>query len=133
MAGDGPAQTPARVDSEARASVASDPGTVGAVLFPYAYLAFVVVSSLDLMLTYIVLLLGGIELNPVANAVLQSPASFHGLIVYKFLLVALVILICEFIGRHTHHTARRLSTLAIGISSFPVVWSMLLLSRNLHF
>jgi hypothetical protein len=101
------------------------------VRFPYLYLALVFVSAMDLGLTYIVLLLGGIEVNPIANAVLQSPTDFHGLIVYKFALVAGVILICEFIGRHAPTTSRRLVIAAVAISSFPVVWSTLLLSQHL--
>lgn len=97
------------------------------VRFSYFYLALVFVSALDLILTYIVILIGGIEVNPIANAVLQSPADFHGLIVYKFLIVAAVVLICEFISRHADATGRRLAGWAVAISAFPVVWSTLLL------
>lgn len=101
-----------------------------AVRFPYFYLALVFVSALDLILTYIVILIGGIEVNPIANAVLQSPADFHGLIVYKFLIVAAVVLICEFISRHADVTGRRLAGWAVAISAFPVVWSTLLLLNH---
>ncbi len=98
-----------------------------AVRFPYFYLALIFVSALDLILTYIVILIGGIEVNPIANAVLQSPADFHGLILYKFVIVVGVVLICEFISRHADTTGRRLAGWAVGISAFPVVWSTLLL------
>lgn len=103
----------------------------GHVLFPFYYLALIIVSGLDLSFTYtIVFILEGIEVNPIANAVLQSPVSFNGLIVFKFLVVVAVIGICEFIGRHNPGTARRLSGWAIGISAFPVVWSALLLLEH---
>lgn len=101
------------------------------VKFPYFYLALAFVSAMDLILTYMVILLGGIEVNPIANAVLQSPADFHGLIVFKFAVVAAVIMICEFIGRHTEPAARRLAMWAVAISAFPVLWSTLLLSEHL--
>ncbi|MBB6431554.1 DUF5658 family protein [Algisphaera agarilytica] len=99
----------------------------GNVHFPYAYLALVFVSALDLILTYIILLMGGYEVNPIANAVLQSPADFHGLILYKFVIVVSVVLICEYISRHANHAGRRLAVWAVAISAFPVVWSTLLL------
>lgn len=102
-----------------------------AVHFPYFYLALTFVSALDLILTYLVLVIGGMEVNPIANAVLQSPADFHGLILFKFLVVAAIILICEFIARHTDTAARRLAGWAVAISAFPVVWSTLLLSEQL--
>lgn len=101
------------------------------VLFPYHYLALILVSSLDLIFTFYILVLGGIEVNPIANAVLQSPVSFDGLIVFKFVIVALIVLICEFIGQHAAPTARRLAVWAVAISAFPVVWSTLLLIENL--
>lgn len=97
------------------------------VKYPYFYLALAFVSALDLILTYIVILIGGIEVNPIANAVLQSPADFHGLIAYKFLIVASIVLICEFISSHTDVAGRRLAGWAVVISAFPVLWSSLLL------
>jgi hypothetical protein len=107
--------------------VASPPG----VLFPYTYLALIFVSALDVIFTYVVLLIGGVEVNPIANAVLHGPAEFDGLIAFKFAVVGLVVLLCEFIGRHAVETARRLSRWGVAISSFPVVWSSLLLIQHL--
>ncbi|MEM9419528.1 MAG: DUF5658 family protein [Planctomycetota bacterium] len=102
----------------------------GNVHFPYAYLALAFVSALDLILTYIILLMGGYEVNPIANAVLQSPADFHGLILYKFVIVVSVVLICEYISRHAEGAGRRLAGWAVAISAFPVVWSTLLLIQH---
>ncbi|MEO1235197.1 MAG: DUF5658 family protein [Planctomycetota bacterium] len=101
------------------------------VRLPYLSLSLVFVSALDVIFTYAVLVLGGMEANPIANAVLESPAGFHGLIGYKFVIVAAVILIAEFIARHALDTARRLMLVGIAISAFPVVWSLSLLSQHL--
>lgn len=118
-------------DSDIRFAPSASPRTARpTVKFPYFYLALIFVSALDLILTYVVLLIGGIEVNPIANAVLQSPADFHGLIAYKFLIVAAVVLICEYISRHADTTGRRLAGWAVGISAFPVVWSTLLLLNH---
>lgn len=102
-------------------------GVLGAVRFPYIYLALILVSALDLLLTHTVISIGGREVNPVANAVLNTPADFNGLIVYKFAIVFVVMMICEYIVRHAADTGRRLALGAVGISAFPVVWSVLLL------
>lgn len=106
----------------------ASPTQASQVLFPFYYLGLIFVSALDLIFTYTILMLGGYEVNPIANAVLQSPAQFNGLIIFKFIIVVAVIGICEFIGRYETHTARRLSTWAIAISAFPVAWSLLLLA-----
>jgi hypothetical protein len=68
------------------------------------------------LLTWIVLFLGGKELNQLALNVLQRWA-LPGLLVYKFGLVCVVILICEFVGRRDHDTGRRLSRAAVIITA----------------
>lgn len=95
------------------------------VLFPDAYLWFVLVSSLDLMLTWLVLHLGWVEANPVANHVLQL-GGFPGLTVFKFAAVVFVVCVCEFIGRRGQRpaTARNLAFAAVAISAFPVLWTL---------
>lgn len=114
------------------ANTAAGSTAQGQLLLPLHYLALIIVSSLDLIFTYtIIFLLDGIEINPIANAVLASPVGFNGLIIFKFVIVIAVIGICEFIARHTSSTARRLAGWAIAISAFPVVWSTLLLIEHL--
>ena len=94
------------------------------------WLALVVVAALDLVLTHLVLSIGGHEVNPVARGVLRA-ADFPGLIIYKFVLVTGVVLIAEFIARHAAATARRVALLAVGISALPVVWSTLMVLQLL--
>src|SRR5947209_19739608 len=63
----------------------------------YAWL--VLVSALDIMLTWVILMLpGGGEANAIASYVIER-YSLWGMIIYKFSLVVLVIVLCEVIGR----------------------------------
>jgi len=93
------------------------------MLYPGAYLGFVLLSALDVALTWCVLILGGIELNYLAGAVIVYWDK-SGLLVYKFCLVTLVIVCCEVIGRARHTTGRRLSRFAVAISAVPIVMAV---------
>ncbi len=95
-------------------------------LYQQLYVWFVFVSALDLMLTSVILHLGGTEVNAIAARILQR-WDMVGLVVFKFAVVAFIVCICEFIGRRKEHVGRRLAIAAVAISSVPVVWSALLL------
>ena len=97
--------------------------------YPNVYVWFVLMSAMDIFLTYIVLWLGGSEVNKIANAVLQA-FGFTGMIVFKFLLVIFVIGLCEILGRHNDKTGRRLAQWAVAITCIPVVWSSVMLTLN---
>jgi hypothetical protein len=90
--------------------------------FPSLYAAIIVASSLDILLTAILLALGGQEANPLANAILQAH-GFPGMVVFKYLVVGLVILACEFVADRDLRTARGLAVTLIAIKASPVVWS----------
>ena len=90
------------------------------VAFPEQYTWLVLVSGMDLMLTWLILQLGGREVNPVAEWVLHT-AGHGGLVVFKFAVVIFVILVCEFIARRQRRTARELAWVAVIISAAPVV------------
>ncbi|MHC5025501.1 MAG: DUF5658 family protein [Planctomycetota bacterium] len=99
-----------------------------AMLFPNGYVWFVFVSSLDIMMTWAILTKrNGVEVNPVARMVIEE-WGLTGAIVFKFSLMLFVILICEIVGRARYATGRRLVIAAVGISSFPPAWSLLLLT-----
>tara|TARA_B100001059_G_C17797387_1_gene563871 strand:- start:1369 stop:1740 length:372 start_codon:yes stop_codon:yes gene_type:complete len=91
-----------------------------------AYIWFIFVSSLDIMLTWVILRKGGVEVNPVAEQVI-SAWGLPGAIGFKFALMLFVIISCEIVGRSRDALARKLILLGILISSFPVVWSTTLL------
>ena len=92
-----------------------------------AYVWLVLVSSLDVMLTLVVLVaMGGFEVNPVAAAVIDT----HGYvwaIIFKFAIVVLVVLICEVVGRVHDRSGRKLARTAVVINSLPVVYTFALL------
>ena len=94
------------------------------------YVWFVFVSSLDIMLTWLILKKGGVELNPVAELVIDS-WGLPGAIGFKFALTLFVIIACEITGRHKDHIGRNLIIIAIVLSSVPVVWSLSLLLSNI--
>lgn len=89
------------------------------ILYPRGYSWLIVLAVLDVFCTYAILRLGGIELNVIANWFLRM-FDLYGLLVLKFGCVALVLMICEIVGRMRAATGTRLVTAAIVISAFPV-------------
>lgn len=99
------------------------PGQAG-VLYPTRYAWYIIASSLDIMLTDVVLrYFGAVEANTVANRALEL-FGLWGLVGLKFATVVLVICVCEFVGRRRPKTGRRLAEWAIAISAIPVVISL---------
>ena len=95
-------------------------GGRNALQLPAAYLSYIAVSALDGICTGMILLLGGMEANPIAAAVLMNH-GFKGMVLFKFTIVALVIVICEQIMRHRPRAAKRVMRLAVAATSVPVV------------
>jgi hypothetical protein len=94
--------------------------------YPNLYTWFVLVSSLDIMLTWVVLEhAGGYEVNPVAASVIEH-WGLPGAIAFKFSLMLFVIIICEVIGRQRDVTARRLAMWSVCISAFPPAYTLVL-------
>ena len=100
------------------------------MIYQNLYLWFILVSSMDIMLTWRILRGGGHEVNPVAKLVIDS-WGLPGAILFKFALMLFVIVACEIIGRKQPHTGRILIIIAISISSLPVVWSFWLILYNM--
>jgi hypothetical protein len=105
--------------------------TVGALDIPemryqeqYVWLIFV--SSLDIMLTWHILRIGGEEVNPIARIVIDT-WGLGGAVAFKFSLMLFVIISCEVVGRKQDGTGRKLVLFAIFISSCPPIWSAVLL------
>jgi hypothetical protein len=93
------------------------------VLFPNGYAWLVFAGSLDIMMTHIMLQLGAIEVNVIADAALRA-AGLWGLIALKFSLVACVLAICEYVGRQRRNTAQSLVRFGVAINLLPVVLSL---------
>ena len=100
-----------------------------AVRYPDQYLWFVLFSSLDIMLTWIILHLGGSEVNPIAKAVIEM-WDLPGAIGFKFGLMIVVLFVCEYVGSQRDAIGRALVTAAIVISAFPVAYSFLLIAMH---
>jgi hypothetical protein len=89
-------------------------------LYPDLYTWYVFVSALDILFTWRILRADGVEVNVLANWVIDRH-DIVGLTVFKFLTVVVVILICEVIGRRQYETGAKLARWAVVLSTFPVV------------
>ena len=90
------------------------------VLYPDLYTWFVFLSSLDLLLTWLILHAGGREVNAIADWVIHQ-YNIQGLIAFKFMVVVLVLCICEVVGRMRVDLGVRLARWAVVLTSFPVI------------
>ncbi|MBL8746263.1 MAG: hypothetical protein JNK58_07910 [Phycisphaerae bacterium] len=94
------------------------------VLYPRIYPWYVVLATLDVLLTWLILTsFHGIELNPIAAGVIHSggmPAATF----YKFATVMFVLWSCEYIGRRRLLAGRRLAFYAVVANCVPVTASM---------
>jgi len=91
-----------------------------ALLYPYAYLLYILLSSLDIIFTWTILRAGGRELNVIADWVIRNYDRV-GVVVYKFALLVIVVLICETVGRRNPTMGQRLAYWAVALTAFPVV------------
>lgn len=98
------------------------------MLFERFYPWLVLAACLDIMLTYVVLTRGGREVNALAAAVIDA-AGHWGMIGYKLTIIIVVILICEFVGRHRQQVGQTLVGIAIALNLLPVVYTLGLLLR----
>jgi hypothetical protein len=141
LAGAGGAATPT---GSARATGApSPPRSRGSVRYPNAYVWFIFVATLDIVLTYLILhpvLFArdlnmtesrGVEANTLANWFLQR-WDVPGMVAFKFLLVVLVIVLCEVIGRRKSETGRRLAEWAVAITAIPVIVALVQMGFDLY-
>jgi len=93
------------------------------MLYPVAYKWFVFISAADVVLTRFILLLGGREVNILADAVIAH-AGLIGILIYKFCLVVFVVLLCEVVGRRRAALGRSLALASIIITAVPVALSI---------
>ena len=100
-----------------------------AMLYPDAYVWLLFFSSLDIIMTRLIFLVGGSEANPAADYIIQT-WGWNGAIAFKYALVTFAIIICEVVGRKRPKTGTRLSWTLVVIGAFPVFWSFMLLFSN---
>lgn len=90
------------------------------VLFPDCHTWLIFISALDLMLTCLIIQLGGYEANLLAAHVIDN-YGLPGITIFKFGLTTLVILIAEYVGRRRPPLGRQLATYAV---AFPATGAM---------
>ncbi|MBX2852710.1 MAG: hypothetical protein KTR15_13320 [Phycisphaeraceae bacterium] len=129
-----PAQQPEPVAAAAEASadaVEEKPATLLTrhMRYPNSYAWLLLLSSMDIMLTWVILLFGGAEVNPIAREVINR-FELPGMIIYKFALIVFFIIICEVVGTLRDSTGWLLSKFSVMVACVPVVWAMYLLARH---
>lgn len=97
------------------------------VLYPNLYAWLVIASSLDVLLTSLILHLGGGEANPFAAKVIHR-FDIPGMTIYKFILVSFFIVVCEVVGGLAPRAGRRMAVASIVITCVPVTVALILIS-----
>jgi len=77
---------------------------------------FLALAAVDVVLTTLVLNLGGQEANIVPRAILAR-AGLGGMVALKAASVVFVLLVCELVGRKREHVGRRLALGAIAANA----------------
>ena len=113
-------------DSSEHAARGASPWRVP-VCHPNLYMWLVFVSALDVIMTRVILFFGGTEINPIADFIIANWGRL-GMSIFKFIIVAFVIIVCEFISRRNMIASRRLAVTSIAISTVPVCWSCFIMA-----
>ncbi len=91
------------------------------------YRWFAVLAMLDVLLTSIILTLGGTESNAIACFMYRT-FGVAGLVLLKVPCVLLVIAICERVGRERPALARGVARLAVLLNTVPVAFGLACMS-----
>jgi len=113
----------AAADADTNAVVQPVPAGLNHLQFQKHHVALVVLSTLDVMLTWTILAMGGMEVNAVAARVIET-FGHMGMTAYKFLIVAFVIALIEIVGRRRLSTGHKLADVCVAIASFPITVSL---------
>lgn len=90
---------------------------------------FILVNVLDIFMTYMLMRLGAIEANPIANYFFQL-WNFNGMIAFKLVIVAIVCVIAQIVALKKIRAAWFLLTVGTIITGGVVIYSVLLYFRN---
>jgi hypothetical protein len=94
------------------------------VLYPRIYPWYVIVATLDVLLTWAILtwITDSAELNPIAASLINH-WGMSGATFFKFATVMFVMWSCEFIGQRKMHVGRRLAAAAVLLNCVPLTAS----------
>lgn len=95
--------------------------------FPDHYCWLVLVGTLDILITYLILRLGGTEANPIARLSLDLLGHW-GLILVKFPSLIVVVGICEWLAVRRATLGKRVADWSVAVSCFPVVYGLALIA-----
>lgn len=100
------------------------------ILYPKAYSGYITLAVMDVLLTSLILRLGGIEMNWVAAWVIEKARAIEatgltGMTLFKFATVFFVLVACEIVGRRHAAWGSKLSRIAVLISVVPVAMAVL--------
>jgi hypothetical protein len=114
------------------------------VRYPNAYVWFIFLAALDIMLTYLILHpvlfprdvtmidSRGTEANVLADWFIER-WDVPGMVAFKFALVVVVVVLCEVIGRHRDATGRRIAEWAVAVSVIPVLVALTQMGMDVYF
>ena len=88
------------------------------VTFPRHYLLYILLAAVDVLVTASILNGGGREINALAAQVIEWFGGM-GMTLYKFTLVAIVLVICEVVARSKPRLGRGLAVTAVLVSLVP--------------
>ena len=83
------------------------------------------------MFTHLILYHGGLEVNGLAAEIMHR-WGFHGMTIFKFVMILFTVLLCEVIGRRDDLWGRRLGAIGIALTFVPVVLATLMLLGRTH-
>lgn len=96
------------------------------LLFTRCYLWFILASVLDVIVTTLVISIGGYEANPLAGLVIGR-FGMHGALMFKFTLMLVVILCCEIIGRRDERIGRSIASFAAAVPALAAILGCMLI------
>lgn len=123
--------TQLRIDSRLPLDIdpALDAGPLwSAVVFPRHYVWLLGLAAADVLVTWLVLGTGGTELNALARLAIER-AGVLGMISIKAATLALVLAICEYVGRRRPTTGRRLAEFALAANTMAVSFGLVYLTQ----
>ncbi len=98
------------------------------VVFPRHYGWLLGLAAMDVIVTWVVLSTGGNELNALARWAIER-AGVTGLISIKAATMALVLAICEYVGRRQPKVGLRLAEFALVANSVAVSFGLVYLTQ----
>lgn len=96
------------------------------VRFPDHYCWYVLASTLDIIVTFIIIeVYKGGEANRIAAHIFDR-FGWPGMIALKYATVLIVVGVCEVVARKHHEVARKLAVFAVAVGAFPVLYGFVL-------